>query len=147
MESTFHMLLYRAFHARRRYMRPCLGELGLGLGQPKLLEYLRENGPCSQRQLADYFEIDPAAVSRMLDALRKGGFVTRRADGGNRRRDLVELTERGAQAGQIWQERSQMAEHIMLRGFTQAERTQFADYLARAYRNFQAERGERGCTN
>ena len=26
MEHTFHMLLYRAFHAQRNYLRPCLGK-------------------------------------------------------------------------------------------------------------------------
>lgn len=40
MERTFHMLLYRAFHAQRNFLRPSLGELGLGPGQPKLLNYL-----------------------------------------------------------------------------------------------------------
>ena len=30
MERTFHMLLYRAFHAQRNALRPVLGELGLG---------------------------------------------------------------------------------------------------------------------
>ena len=67
MERPFHMLLYRAFHAQRHYLRPCLGEIGLEVGQPKLLGYLAGHGPCGQRELADYFEIDSAAVSRMLD--------------------------------------------------------------------------------
>ena len=65
------------FHAQRGALRPCLAEVGLGTGQPKLLGYLSQNGPSRQRQLADYFEIDPAAVCRMLDSLEKGGFVTR----------------------------------------------------------------------
>ena len=54
MERTFHMLLYRAFHAQRNFLRPSLGELGLGPGQPKLLNYLMNRGPCRQRELADY---------------------------------------------------------------------------------------------
>ena len=32
MERTFHMLLYRAFHAQRTYLWPSLNELGLGSG-------------------------------------------------------------------------------------------------------------------
>ena len=67
MERTFHMLLYRAFHAQRSYLRPCLGEIGLEVGQPKMLTYLANHEPCRQRELAAYFEIDSAAVSRMLD--------------------------------------------------------------------------------
>ena len=66
MEQRFHMLLYRAFHAQRSRLRPRLRELGLGPGQPKLLSYLDRHGPCRQKELADYFEVDPAAVSRML---------------------------------------------------------------------------------
>ena len=40
MERMFHILLYRAFHAQRNYLRPCFQEIGLGAGQPKLLGYL-----------------------------------------------------------------------------------------------------------
>ena len=69
MERTFHMLLYRAFHAQRNYLRASLNELGLGSGQPKLVAYLAARGPCRQREMADYFDVDPATVSRMLDCL------------------------------------------------------------------------------
>lgn len=117
MERTFHMLLYRAFHAQRNFLRPSLGELGLGPGQPKLLNYLMNRGPCRQRELADYFEIDPAAVCRMLDCLQKSGFVTRRADGQSRRRDVVELTEAGRQINLDWQRRCRVMEEAMLSGF------------------------------
>ena len=58
MENTFYMLLHRAFHAQRGYLRSFLGESGLGTGQPKLLVHLERQGPCSQRELAEYFEID-----------------------------------------------------------------------------------------
>ena len=142
MERTFHMLLYRAFHAQRNFLRPSLGELGLGPGQPKLLNYLMNRGPCRQRELADYFEIDPAAVCRMLDCLQKSGFVTRRADGQSRRRDVVELTEAGRQINLDWQRRCRVMEEAMMSGFNPEERRQFADYLSRAYRNLRAEREE-----
>lgn len=144
MERTFHMLLYRAFHAQRNYLRPCLSEVGLEVGQPKLLEYLASHGPCPQRELADYFEIDSAAVSRMLDALEKGRFVIRRQNEQSRRSNLVELTAKGRRANQLWQARCREMEQNMLRGFTPEEKAQFADYLARAYQNFHAE-GESPC--
>lgn len=135
MERTFHMLLYRAFHAQRNYLRPCFGRVGLGAGQPKLLVYLNSHGPCRQKELADYFEIDPAAVSRMIDALERGGFVVRRRDESSRRGDLAELTEKGRQAVQAWTEFCAQEEEQMLQGFTPEERQQFADFLVRAYRN------------
>jgi DNA-binding MarR family transcriptional regulator len=142
MEKTFHMLLYRAFHAQRGYLRPCLGEIGLGAGQPKLISYLAKHGPCRQREMAEYFEVDPAAVSRMLDSLQKGGFVERRADESCRRSDLVELTPQGEEAFQVWQSRCREMEEQMLRGFSPEEQERFADYLARAYRNLREGREE-----
>ena len=142
MERSFHMLLYRAFHAQRGALRPCLAEVGLGAGQPKLLGYLSSRGPSSQRQLADYFEIDPAAVCRMLDSLQKGGFVARKADSGDRRRDRMEITPAGQQAYDAWQARCRAMEEQMLDGFTPEERAQFADYLGRAYRNLKVGKEE-----
>lgn len=141
MEKTFHMLLYRAFHAHRASLRPHMAELGLGPGQPKLLRYLAARGPSRQKQLAEYFEVDPAAVSRMVESLKKGGFVTTRPDGNSRRCELVELTERGEAAQAAWSERCREAEARMLRGFDAREREQFADYLARAARNLREEVG------
>lgn len=144
MERTFHMLLYRAFHAQRNYLRPCVGRAGLGAGQPKLLVYLDSHGPCRQKELADYFEIDPAAVSRMIDALERGGFVVRRRDEASRRSDLAELTEKGRQAVQVWTEFCSQEEEQMLQGFTPEERQQFASFLVRAYRNLRdGKEGER----
>lgn len=145
MERTFHMLLYRAFHAQRNYLRPCLGEIGLEVGQPKLLAYLAGNEPCQQRQLADYFEIDSAAVSRMLDSMEKKGLITRRTDKTSRRSNSVELTETGRQANQIWQSHCQEMETIMLAGFTPTEQEQFANYLSRAYQNFRSRKEDAAC--
>ena len=139
MEHSLHILLYRAFHAQRNYLRPSLQELGLGSGQPKLLAYLAARGPCHQRQLADYFDVDPANVSRMVDSLERGGFVIRRTDG---RRDLLEVTGRGRVASELWQDRCHLMEEVLLRDFTPEERERFADYLSRAYRNIQQKQRE-----
>ena len=135
MERTFHMLLYRAFHAQRNALRSHLGELGLGAGQPKVLGYLIRSGPSRQRQLAEYCEIDPAAVSRMLDSMQKGGFVTRQTDAENRRCERIQVTDRGRAAYEAWQGFCREMEERMLTGFSDEERAQFADYLGRAYRN------------
>lgn len=146
MEKTFHMLMYRAFHAQRSYLRPCLRELGLGAGQPKLLRFLASNGPCRPKELADYFEIDPAAVSRMLDALEKGGFVTREPDENCRRSDRIELTDLGRRTQQEWKIYCEKEEAKMLEGFSEEEIAQFSSFLKRAYQNLRtAEKEEPPC--
>lgn len=135
MKPTFHLLIYRVFHTQRNYLRPLLGQIGLEVGQPKLLAYLSEHKSCRQREFADYFEIDGAAVSRMIDALEKGGFVTRTTDAESRRSNLIELTEKGRMAQQQWEVHCASLEQQMLYDFDESEREQFAAYLARAYQN------------
>lgn len=141
MERSFHILFYRAYHIQRKWVRARMQELGVGAGQPKLLAYLAEHGPCHQKQLADYYEVDPANVSRMVDSLEKGGFVTRRPDGKNRRRDLLAVTDKGRQAGAYWREQCDQVDQMMLKGLTDQERERFADALARAYQNVLEEMG------
>ena len=109
------------------------------------LKQLRSEKGVSQRELAEYFEIDPAAVSRMLCALEKSGFVTRKAHPESRRKDLVELTEQGHTMAKIWRGNYQKMEEIMLKGFSDQERAQFADYLIRAYHNFREREEEPLC--
>ena len=143
MENGFHMLLYRAFHAQRSCLSPWRAALGLGPGQPKLIEYLARCGPCSQRQLAAYFEIDPAAVCRMLDALEKGGFAVRSAGKNGRRTGTVDLTEKGRSAAAAWQQACSEMEQQLLQGFTPEETERFAQYLRRARENLRAVQSHR----
>lgn len=131
----FHMLLYRTFHAQRNYLRPYISKLGLGSGQPKLLAYLNTHGPCQQTQLAKYFEIDRAAVSRMLETLERGGFLTRKTDEENRRADIIEITQKGKAACKAWKVHCDEMEQVLLKGFGEEEKAAFAAYLTRAYQN------------
>ena len=71
------MRLSRAFHAMKTDTRACARGLGLGPGQPRILSYLAAHGVSTQREIAKYLVIDPSAVSRMLDALERGGNMMR----------------------------------------------------------------------
>ena len=139
MGYNFHMLLYRAFHAQRGALRPCLDALGLRFGQPRVLGYLLRNGASRQRELADYCEVDPAAVSRMLDSLQRGGVVSREADGANRRCERIQITDKGRAAYAAWQDSCLEMEGKMVDGFTEEERARFADYLARVHQNLRGK--------
>ena len=140
MES-FHMLIFRVFHRQRQFLRPYMSRMGLAPGQPRVLHYLEQNGPCRQRALSEYNEVDPATICRMLDTMEKSGLITRRADRQDRRAGLVSLTEAGRQATLRWRERCREMEEVMLQDFSQQEREQFHRLLKRAYRNLGGKQG------
>ena len=135
MDYAIHTLLSRTSHAMQNYLRPHLGKLGLSPGQPKVLRCLNAMEPCSQRMLADYCEVDPAAICRMLDSLERDGFLERRPSKTDRRAGEVVLTEKGREAFETWDSQLRQLEDRMLQGFSGQERDQLADFLARAYRN------------
>ena len=79
-------------------------------------------------------------MSRMVDSLEKGGFITRRPNEENRRCNSIELTEKGHRADETWRERCREMEELMLDGFSAEERERFAGYLSRAYRNLRGQK-------
>ena len=135
MEQTLHMLLYRAFHAQRGELRPSLNRLGLGTGQPRILGYIMRNGAASQKELADYSEVDPSAISRMLESMQKGGFITRKASENDKRSGVVDITELGRKAYAEWRNDCDIVEERMLKGFNDEEKAELMKFLRRVYSN------------
>ena len=131
----YRSLLYRAAHAQRQLLHPFMATIGLGTGQPKLLTYLAHFGSCSPRELAAYYELDPAGVSRMLDTLERKGFVKIEQNAEDRRAKVVALTPEGERVSHAWDAACREEASAMLEGFSTDERAAFADYLARAHRN------------
>lgn len=144
MRYAIHTLLARTAHAQRNFLRPHLKELGLSPGQPKALRELAALGPLSQRELAECCDVDPSAISRMVDSLERGGFLSRKPAPQDRRSGRVEITGRGRAALEDWDARCRVIEEQMLRGFTEEEREQLAGFLERAYRNVGGRLGEGG---
>lgn len=52
----------------------------------------------NQRQIADLLHVTPRNVTKLVDALEEGGFVTRAGQPGDRRAVLVRLTRKGRAA-------------------------------------------------
>lgn len=133
--DSFYILFFRTSHARTMMARPTLERLGLGQGQPKMLNYLKKNGSSSQKDIAQYLEVDPAAISRMTENLARGGFITQHVSPESKRTNSVEITEKGLEVLEKWTRRIEEIDDIMLKGFSQEERRSFMDFLARGYEN------------
>lgn len=138
-----HMRLSRAFHAMKTDTRACARTLGLGPGQPRILSYLAAHGVSTQREIAKYLVIDPSAVSRMLDALERGGYLES-VPGRDRRCRSLALTEHGRETVRRWDIECHRVDEVMLKGFTPEERAQFDNLLDRARCNITRELGDAG---
>lgn len=74
-------------HFDRRAIR-----LGLTRAQWRALKSIRRREGLSQSELAEFLEMEPIAVGRVIDRLAAAGFVERRADPNDRRRWRLYLT-------------------------------------------------------
>lgn len=134
----WRMLLFRVSHAQRQLLHPYMASIGLGTGQPKLLSYLMEFGPSAPCAIAEYYALDPAGVSRMLDTLSRKGLVTFAPAENDRRSKVVSLTPEGERVAYAWNAACVEEASAMLEGFLPEERRRFADYLKRAHANLKA---------
>jgi len=62
----------------------------------RALRSLKRHGTLRLSELSDHLHIAPRSTTEVVDALESRGLVRRRADPGDRRATLVEVTEPGA---------------------------------------------------
>ena len=75
-----------------------IDRLGLSIhrNQHIMLMYIAKKGEVfSQKEIAENFGISAAAVDNTLKSLEKGGYITRKSDCGDTRKNLVSVTEKG----------------------------------------------------
>lgn len=135
MKQSLYMLLYRAFHAQRKRLRPYMAEIGLAPGQPKILRCLVNHEGCMQKDVAEHCDIEPATVSRVIDTLEKAGLIRREVVENNRRAGSLFLTEEGLSQYRLWEVHCQEIEQEMLAGFSEREKEELTQYLKRIYKN------------
>lgn len=135
MKDLLQMALYSAYQAQRNYIRPDMSGIGLSAGQPKVLDYLSRRSNCMQKEIAAALDIETSTVSQLLCNMEQAGLVKRSDPSVRRRAESVSITEKGLAAYGKWRSLCLEVEIRSLKGFTEEERVQFLNYLARMYQN------------
>ncbi|MCH4284412.1 MULTISPECIES: MarR family winged helix-turn-helix transcriptional regulator [Bacillota] len=135
MQTSFHFLVFKAFHAQRNKIRHNMDAYGLYPGQPKVLRYIAVNSNCKLKDIAKECDVECATVSKLLNSLEEKGMLTRHVDQKNKRALQVNITEKGKKALEQWNAHCLEVEELSLQGFSEEERAQFENYLCRMYQN------------
>ena len=93
-QESLGFLLHDATRAIRRQFERLAADHGLTTSQWRVLVHLFRNGPMPQARLAELLEIEPISVSRLIDRMEDGGWVSRVADPTDRRLRIVELRDK-----------------------------------------------------
>jgi DNA-binding MarR family transcriptional regulator len=97
LDDALAFRIYRTNRLLRTHLARFLDqhEPGLSPEQWFVLARVAHRAPVRQVELAEPVLGDPPNVSRLVDALVAGGYVTRSPDPADRRSSLLELTEHG----------------------------------------------------
>ena len=143
---VFHQLL-RAHH---NAAAAALTERGLGdIGSPHLLVALSHypEDPAqapTQRELADQLHMAPPTIAASLKCLERQGYVARRTDERDSRRNRISITQKGRDALDSGMQAFQQVDDAMFRGFTPEERAQVRAFHRRMLDNLYQIGGDQG---
>ncbi|NDO47000.1 MarR family transcriptional regulator [Clostridium sp. MD294] len=137
MNFTFHYLLMANHLMLQKQLFNNIKDLKLTLGQPKVLDYLRENNGAMQKDIAKGCHIEPASLSTILNGMEKNGFITRNTDKQSRRNINIFMTEKGKKiCEQIKQEFIEIESKALLH-FSKEEIEQLTEYMMKIYNNLE----------
>jgi MarR family transcriptional regulator for hemolysin len=91
-KTTFGFLVTDVTRLLRKVFDRRAARFGLTRAQWRALKRLHHEQGITQNELAEYLEMEPIAVGRVLDRLQKSGFIERRADPQDRRCWRLHLT-------------------------------------------------------
>lgn len=132
-------LLRKRFEARSR-------DLGLPSTQWRLLIRLMREGKAPQIRLAELLEIEPISVSRLVDRMAEGGWVTREKDPADRRINLVVPTRKATQAYEELRGMSESVFEEALHGIPPADRKLLIAALTTIVSNLSGPSQPEDCT-
>ena len=93
--NSFHYLMMVTQSTFQRRVLDLTAKEGLLPGQPKVLDFLKDNDGCEQKAIARGCCLDPATVTGLLNRMETAGLITRSQQNGNRRSFHIYMTEKG----------------------------------------------------
>ncbi len=119
------------------------------LGSPLILFILQHHGEggaiASQRELAQALHVSPATVAMSLKSLERLGYVAKRADENDARRNRITITEKGTLAVERCLAVFQEVDRRMMSGLSPRERGDLDRLLRKMLDNLGADRQCEAC--
>ncbi|MCI5754366.1 MAG: MarR family transcriptional regulator [Clostridiales bacterium] len=137
-KQSFHYLQYAVHMMIYKQLFAGLKDTGLSIGQPKVLDYLRDHDGAVQKDIAKGCFVEPASLSGLLDGMEKKGLLRRVANESSRRSVNVFLTSLGWEQVKRVEQVFGEIEKAALQGFSAQECEQIAGFQQRIYENLEA---------
>lgn len=135
MGESFHYLLMANQALVHKKLLTGLKGSGLSLGQPKVLDYLKDYEGASQKDIAAGCHIEAASLTSLLTRMEEQGMIERRSLNGNRRTFHIFLTEYGRKLQGLVEAEFEKLEEQAFEGINEEDRQKLMQLMAEIYQN------------
>ena len=108
---------------------------GLTLGQPKVLDYLKDHDGASQKEIAAGCLIEAGSLTSILNRMEEKNLIKRKTLNGNRRSYHIFLTDQGKESIKIISDEFKKIEEQAFDGIAEADREAFMKMFTQIYNN------------
>ena len=135
MNDSFHYLSMANHMMVQKKLMEQLKDTGLTLGQPKVLDYLKDHDGASQKEIAAGCLIEAGSLTSILNRMEEKGLIERKMLNGNRRTFHIFMTESGKKNQKLVEETFEKIEETSLNNVSEEEQKVFMEIFLRIYRN------------
>ena len=135
MCNSLHYLLMANQATIQKKLFNNMKDTELSIGQPKILDYLKENNGAAQKDIATACHIEPASLTSVLSGMEKKELIKREIKDGNRRSLYVFLTDKGKALQKRVDYEFYNLEMQALKGFDEQEKAHIISALQKIYDN------------
>ena len=135
MDDSFHYLSMINHMTVQKKLMEQLKDTGLTLGQPKVLDYLKDHDGVSQKEIAAGCLIEAGSLTSILNRMEEKDLIERKMLDGNRRTFHIFMTESGKKNQKLVEEAFKKIEKTALNGISEEEQKLFMEIFYRIYRN------------
>ena len=135
MNDSFHYLSMANHMMVQKKLMEQLKDTGLTLGQPKVLDYLKDHDGASQKEIAAGCLIEAGSLTSILNRMEEKGLIERKMLNGNRRTFHIFMTESGKKNQKLVEETFEKIEETALNNISEEEQKVFMEIFHRIYRN------------
>ena len=135
MDDSFHYMSMINHMTVQKKLMEQLKDTGLTLGQPKVLDYLKDHDGASQKEIAAGCLIEAGSLTSILNRMEEKDMIERKMLNGNRRTFHIFMTESGKKNQKLVEEAFKKIEKTALNGISEEEQKLFMEIFCRIYRN------------
>ena len=135
MNDSFHYLSMANHMMVQKKLMEQLKDTGLTLGQPKVLDYLKDHDGASQKEIAAGCLIEAGSLTSILNRMEEKGLIERKMLNGTRRTFHIFMTESGKKNQKLVEETFEKIEETALNNVSEEEQKVFMEIFLRIYRN------------